>query len=136
MIVDVVTDVLKQRWGSPSEISPNVWLSIEERSLSGQCENDRAVWVSGCPGGSYHFFARISIRESGVSFNVRTVYGIIMRRFNNSEEFFFEYCDPGFPENFFEFVRRAATNALKCYKLEHARSCNNRRRRERQAISR
>jgi hypothetical protein len=25
---------------------------------------------------------------------------------------------------------------LKCYKLEHARSCNNRRRRERQAISR
>jgi len=48
MIVDVVTDVLKQRWGSPSEISPNVWLSIEERSLSGQCENDRAVWVSRC----------------------------------------------------------------------------------------
>lgn len=127
MIADVIVDVLDQQWGSTSEVAPGVWMLSEKK----EHEKDYAIWVSACPGGSYHFFARLYVGDSGVSFSVRTVRSIIRRRFNESQGFFFEYCDPAFPDNLFEFVRRAAANALKCYELDNKRSHARRRRNER-----
>lgn len=130
MIIDVVKDMLNERWRPTFEVADRVWVLFEgfgSPEVPSRNDQNCAMWVSKCPGGSYHFFAQLSVDGSGVTLRARTVWSIF-RRTNHAESFLFEYCDPAFPDNLFEFVDRAATNALKCYQLDNTRSHARRRR--------
>jgi len=121
MVVDVIREMLEERWGDVFEIAERTWVSFDSsRSWS-------SLLVSECPGGSFHFFAKLFVGDAAIVFRCRTVCSIFHRT-TEEESFVFEYCDPSFPDNFFEFVNRSAINSLKCYKLEHQRAWNRYRR--------
>lgn len=126
MIVRVMADLLQEKWGRTFEAAPDVWI-LHELNLP---PKDAALWVSSCPGGAFSFFANYNIGDEKIILRVRTVRSVF-RRTNEVESFHFEYCDPAFPENFYDLVGRSAVNVLKCCKLEHDRSWRRHSRSER-----
>jgi len=76
--------------------------------------------VGPAPGGAYSHFGSLMVGSYETVFSVKTVWGIMGHR-SDKEEFHFEYCDPAFPDNLIAFVKRAAFNTHKCYKLQNKR---------------
>ena len=123
MLITVVTEELNRHFLGQHEVAPHVWVwgtNVERDLWEDSRPGQLVLSVSQCPGGAYSHFGRIVVDDFEAVLWVKTVWGIMARRSERTEHHF-EYCDPAFPENLVDFVKRAARNANRCYELAFQR---------------
>lgn len=109
------------------QLSERLWLTSEKQWNNSV--NIRAniliLYSSPCGGGAYNQFGTARFEESRIKLELKTVWGIIRHRFSNLT-YYFDFCDPCFPDNIIIFVKEAAKNSQRTFDLSHKRSCKRR----------
>jgi len=117
MIELVVMEELKQHFLGQHQLGEDLWLFGDVLTCG---PGQMLLSVSNCPGGAYAQLGHLLVGEIETVFTVKTVWGIMGHR-SVMTKHYFEYCDPAFPDNLVAFVKRAAFNTNKCYKLQSRR---------------
>lgn len=100
-----------------------VYLRIEREQYS----NRYILYTSTCAGGAWHQFGKLIIDFTTI-LELYTIRGIIYAK-TDTEKYTFEICEPDFPINAIEFMKKSAVNACTAFRLYHQRSWSNHRRR-------
>jgi hypothetical protein len=118
----------KRKW--MHDFDRDVWFTIRrgstqtERHKDGRITCNSAVFqcqVAPAEGGAWHYFGMFTVEQHRITVSTKTVDCILMRD-NTADKVTFEYCCPGFPENFVDYLKQAALNSGRCYGLANRRS--------------
>lgn len=107
----------------PGEIfaREDVWLSVRGDGWNGMREGDIKVSVAPACGGAWYCHGDGHVHEDRVELKLQTISDIMSLK-RPSATYIFEFCDPRFPDNMYEFFHRAAVNLRKAQSLKH--ECN------------
>lgn len=104
-------------------IGPSLYIAFREpygriQNLKFGCRS--MCSCANCRGGEYHQFGSMTVFADRVELDLYTVYSIMFRRYC-VEKYVFESNDPKYPDNVVEFLKAAAANALRVFKLARKR---------------
>ena len=126
MIVLVVMEELERHFLGRRQLGEDLWVwgshdtSLATELTCSKCASQLVINVSSCPGGAYSQVGSLFVGEVETVFTTRTVWGIMGRR-SVFVSYHFEYCEREFPDNLIAFVKLAAANTNRCYKLAFSR---------------
>ena len=113
---DILIDELVRR----EKLADRLYMSINanRRPLA---EIELIAYVAECPGGAWSAYATIFVSNDKIIIDIKTIKGIVYQKFEN-QKFVFEICEPSFPDNVLEFLRKGAYYADRAYKINCKKS--------------
>ena len=96
----------------------DVWMSVRGEGYNGMKAGDLHLAVAPAPGGGYYSHGTGHVFEDRVEWTIQTVWEVL--RIKTASDFYvFQFCDPAFPENMYDFLKRAAINFRRIDDLKH-----------------
>jgi len=98
----------------------DVWLSVRDEGWNGMRPGDIMISTAPAPGGGWRVCGNGHVHPDHVELKLQTVLDIMKIR-TASDRRLFDFGDPAFPENLYDFLRRVAVNAERANNLKHRR---------------
>lgn len=95
-------------------------INANRRPLA-EIELELVAYVAECSGGAWSAYATIFVSNDKITIDIKTIKGIVYQKFEN-QKFVFEICEPSFPDNVLEFLRKGAYYANRAYKINREKS--------------